>query len=75
MATFSYRKFLGILCETTQEVNKLIKYHDYNFRLYKGKQSVQKIARNLVDYEAGKTILETAIGIENNNNKQQTKLF
>ena len=34
-----------------------------------------KIARNLVDYEAGKTIFETVLGIVNDNNKEQTKLF
>jgi hypothetical protein len=33
------------------------------------------MARNLVDYEAGKTILETALGIINNSNTNQTKLF
>lgn len=33
------------------------------------------MARNLVDYEAGKTILETAIGIIKKQNVQQTELF
>ena len=47
----------------TNEVKKLCKFHDYDFYKYKGKQPLNKIARNLVDYEAGKTILETAIGI------------
>lgn len=44
------------------EVSKWCKFHDYNFRQYKGKQSVDKIARNLVDYEAGKTIFEVYTG-------------
>ena len=57
------------------EVNGLCKFHDYNFRQYKGKQPIIKIARNLVDYEAGKTILETAIGIIKKQNVQQTELF
>ena len=57
------------------DVESLSKYHDYNFRKYKGTQSIGKIARNLVDYEAGKTIFETALGIINNKNKKQTKLF
>ena len=57
------------------EVNGLCKFHDYNFRKYKGKQPIIKIARNLVDYEAGKTILETAIGIIKKQNVQQTELF
>ncbi len=39
------------------------------------KQPMKKIARNLVDYEAGKTILETAIGIIKKKNVQQTELF
>jgi DNA (cytosine-5)-methyltransferase 1 len=56
-------------------VNRLINYHDYDFRKYKGKQDVRKMARNLVDYEAGKTIFETALGIEKSKNVQQQKLF
>lgn len=50
-------------------------FHDYDFKKYKGKQLTLKIARNLVDYEAGKTIFETVLGIVNDNNKNQTKLF
>lgn len=53
----------------------LCDFHDYDFRKYKGKQRLLKIARNLVDYEAGKTILETAIGIIKKQNVQQTELF
>jgi len=33
------------------------------------------MARNLVDYEAGKTILETALGIVIEKNITQQKLF
>ena len=54
---------------------RLNKYHNYNFRNYKGKQDVRKIARNLVDYEAGKTIFETALGIINKQNTTQQTLF
>jgi len=57
------------------EVSAWCKFHDYDFRKYKGKQPMNKIARNLVDYEAGKTILETALGIINRENVNQTKLF
>jgi DNA (cytosine-5)-methyltransferase 1 len=57
------------------EVDGLCKFHDYNFRQYKGKQPMNKIARNLVDYEAGKTILETAIGVITKQNAKQTELF
>ena len=58
-----------------KEVDGLCKFHDYNFRQYKGEQPMNKIARNLVDYEAGKTILETAIGIIKKQNIKQTELF
>jgi hypothetical protein len=34
-----------------------------------------KMARNLVDYEAGKTILETALGIIKKSNINQTSIF
>lgn len=57
------------------EVGKLCKFHNYDFYSYKGEQRTDKIARNLVDYEAGKTILETAIGIINKQNEQQTTIF
>ncbi len=56
-------------------INSLSEFHDYDFRQYKGKQSVQKMARNLVDYEAGKTILQVALNIYENTNKEQLKLF
>lgn len=51
-------------------ITQLSQFHDYDFTKYKGKQRLNKIARNLVDYEAGKTILETAIGIIKSDNKQ-----
>tara|TARA_R110000796_G_scaffold41683_3_gene103071 strand:+ start:1130 stop:1777 length:648 start_codon:yes stop_codon:yes gene_type:complete len=59
----------------TNEVKKLCEFHDYDFYKYKGKQRTNKIARNLVDYEAGKTILETAIGIIKRQNEKQITLF
>ena len=55
------------------EVKKLCEFHDYDFYTYKGKQRINKIARNLVDYEAGKTILDTALGIMDSIKTQQTK--
>ncbi|HFK5582157.1 TPA: DNA cytosine methyltransferase [Elizabethkingia anophelis] len=45
------------------EVKKWCEFHDYDFYKYKGSQTTQKIARNLVDYEAGKTIFETALNV------------
>ena len=53
----------------------LCNFHDYDFRKYKGDQRVLKIARNLVDYEAGKTILDTAMGIVRKQNEKQIDLF
>ena len=57
------------------EVKTLCKFHDYDFYKYKGKQPTNKIARNLVDYEAGKTILETAVGIIRKQNVKQIEMF
>ena len=59
----------------TNEVRKLCEFHDYDFYKYKGHQNTNKIARNLVDYEAGRTILETALGIIRKQNVNQTELF
>jgi len=50
-------------------------FHDYDFRKYKGEQLILKIARNLVDYEAGRTIFETALGIIRKKDTTQTELF
>jgi len=56
------------------EVNELCKFHDYDFRQYKGTQPLNKIARNLVDYEAGLTIFNTARGIIDRSKTTQTTL-
>jgi len=56
-------------------VEKFSKYHDYDFTKYKGKQHKGKMARNLVDYEAGKTIFETALGIMSKPKTTQTTLL
>ena len=58
----------------TDELKKLCEFHDYDFNKYKGEQSIIKMARNLVDYEAGKTIFETALGIINKSKTKQTQL-
>jgi DNA (cytosine-5)-methyltransferase 1 len=57
------------------KVSELSKFHDYDFTKYKGEQRVDKMARNLVDYEAGKTILQTALNIYKKTNINQTSLF
>jgi DNA (cytosine-5)-methyltransferase 1 len=53
----------------------LIDFHQYDFTKYKGKQRILKIARNLVDYEAGKTILDSAMGIMRKDNERQIEMF
>ena len=57
------------------KVSELSKFHDYDFTKYKGEQRVDKMARNLVDYEAGKTILETALNIYRKADVKQTSIF
>ena len=57
------------------EVKKLSKFHDYDFSNYIGEYRTDKIARNLVDYEAGRTIFETALGIIRKKDITQTELF
>jgi DNA (cytosine-5)-methyltransferase 1 len=59
----------------SESLNHYNNFHDYDFTKYKGEQLVLKIARNLVDYEAGKTILQTALGIIEQSNIRQTQLF
>ena len=65
----------GIISKAKNEVDALSKFHDYDFTKYKGKQRRDKIARNLVDYEVGKTILETVFGIERKQNVNQVSIF
>lgn len=65
----------GGIMEGKDEVNQWCKFHNYDFRKYKGKQPINKMARNLVDYEVGKTILETALGIIRKQDINQTELF
>ena len=53
----------------------LEKWHKIDLTKYKGSQRKDKIARNLVDFEVGKTILETVLGIEKQNNSNQITMF
>ncbi|MCP4986742.1 MAG: class I SAM-dependent methyltransferase [Colwellia sp.] len=62
------------ISRTKDLINVLSDFHDYDFHKYKGEQPKNKIARNLVDYEAGRTILETALGIIRKQNIDQTEL-
>jgi DNA (cytosine-5)-methyltransferase 1 len=63
------------IMEGKDEVKQWCKFHEFDFYKYKGEQRTDKIARNLVDYEAGKTILATALGIMIKSKTTQTILF
>lgn len=58
-----------------KEFNIFCDFHDFDFRKYKGKQDIKKMYRNLVDYEAGKTILQTVLNIDIANNTKQLTLL
>jgi DNA (cytosine-5)-methyltransferase 1 len=57
------------------KVSELEVFHKIDISSYKGNQRKDKIARNLVDYEAGKTIFDAARNIINKQNINQTELF
>ena len=65
----------GLISNSIDEVKKLCEFHEIDISTYKGKQRKNKIARNLVDYEVGKTILETALGIIKKQDTRQTDIF
>lgn len=66
------RKLEG-LCVGIDEHKTLEKFHE--IEVHGGLGGYRDILRNLVDYEAGKTIFSTAIGIILNHEINQTKLF
>jgi len=57
------------------ELKQLCEFHEIDISTYNGEQSKIKIARNLVDYMAGKTILDTVMGIMTKRNNEQISLF
>jgi DNA (cytosine-5)-methyltransferase 1 len=70
------RSMRGVMCgQSNDEFPKLCEFHKIDLSSYKGEQSKIKIARNLVDYEVGKTILDTAMGIIHKSNVKQTELW
>jgi DNA (cytosine-5)-methyltransferase 1 len=69
------RERKGGIMEGKDEVSQWCKFHDYDFRKYKGTQRTDKISRNLVDYETGKTILEVALSIHKSKNTKQLDLL
>ena len=58
-------------------LNNLAKYHKIEvlMRDYKAEKRKDSMINNLVDYEAGKTILDTAMGIIRKHDITQTELF
>jgi DNA (cytosine-5)-methyltransferase 1 len=57
------------------ELKNLSNFHLFDFNLYNGEQRKLKIARNLVDYEAGKEIFAAALNIINKKETKQTNLI
>ena len=67
------RKLDGILCSMIDEHKKLEVFHDLKINANLG--GYRDVLRNLVDYEAGRTIFETALGIENKSIINQISIF
>ena len=63
------------MCQAKDELKKLCQFHEIEISNYQGSQSLIKIARNLVDYQAGLTIFNTARGIHNQLNTKQISLL
>ena len=63
------------ISQTKNELKELQNFHNINVTTYKGQQSLVKIARNLVDYEAGLTIFNIAMGIIQKSNTKQLELL
>jgi DNA (cytosine-5)-methyltransferase 1 len=65
----------GNFMEGEKEVEKWCEFHKIDLSGYKGEQRKDKIARNLVDYEAGLTIFNTARGIMEKSNSKQISMW
>ena len=64
------------ICQGLNERENLQKFHKIkDITRYKGEQRLDKMLRNLVDYKAGRTILETVLGVVKNSTKTQITLF
>lgn len=68
-------KRANIFASIKDDRQKMSDFHDYDFNKYKGTQRKAKIARNLVDYEAGKTIFEEAVRLIKHKPMVQVGLF
>jgi DNA (cytosine-5)-methyltransferase 1 len=71
----SNRDISGIVSQAKNELKRLLEIHEINLTSYTGEQSLLKIARNLVDYEAGLTIFNTAKGIIKKSDTKQFQLL
>lgn len=60
---------------STETLSSWSEFHNYDFSKYKGNQLLLKIARNLVDYEAGLTIFNVARGIYEKPKTNQLELL
>jgi DNA (cytosine-5)-methyltransferase 1 len=67
------RKLDGILCTMKDEHKKLEIFHDLKINANLG--GYRDVLRNLVDYEAGRTIFQTVCGIVNKSIINQIELF
>lgn len=79
-AILSYRETPQISNKTGSSneakiLKNLCKFHKIDLSTYKGSQRLIKIACNLVDYEAGETIFNTAFGIIKAKDVKQYSLF
>ena len=72
-SSLNERKVDSILCTMKEEHKKLEIFHDIKVKANVG--GYRDVLRNLVDYEAGKTILDTAMGIIQKQDINQTELF
>ena len=73
---FNLPKVLSTRSESIGGLNehkRLEKFHNYKCKA--GIAGYRDVLRNLVDYEAGKTIFATALGIQMQQNKKQGELF
>ena len=57
------------------ELLKWIDFYNYDFNKYRGKQDKRRLARNMVDYNVGESILNCVVGVIQKSNEEQTKLF
>jgi DNA (cytosine-5)-methyltransferase 1 len=57
------------------ELAQLCEFHKIDLSSYQGEQSKVKIARNLVDYEAGLSVFNCAVGVLNSNASPQKELW